>query len=324
MKIFQKPVEKKETFRVAVTGFGSCVLKDNSLSVNTETEPEVMPWLLNRKMFKFMGKQDALAVVGCGRALERAGLLGQTSGTDTGLFLSVGYIPFERETINEVTELSTLNGEFSSLQFSNQVMSHFNPLITFKCLPNMPIFHTSLNFGIQGRYFISYPGVGQFYAALETAISSLENGESKVALVGGAADQNNFLVAHHFSRLGHGVEYNLVDTAGFLCLEGFDAAKARNARIYAVLENFTSIYKTFDILSEMPVHEEKFLAGNTTLAPERPLTPRQVDYFGPASLVLGLEKAIAKKSSSPYRHSAQTIDGFQLDSTWQLMGDIEA
>ena len=77
-----------------------------------------------------------------------------------------------------------------------------NPLLTFRCLPNMPAFHVSINFDLQGPYLVTYPGAGQLYAALEEARVALETGAIDVALVGGVAHQRNFLVEHHVRRLG--------------------------------------------------------------------------------------------------------------------------
>ena len=44
-----------------------------------------------------MGPQEALAVVAAGRALESAGLAGKALGERAGLYLAVGYIPFEAQ-----------------------------------------------------------------------------------------------------------------------------------------------------------------------------------------------------------------------------------
>ena len=57
-----------------------------------------------RKNRKFMGLQDDLAVVAAGRALESAGLADATLGERAGLYLAVGYIPFERADIDSLME----------------------------------------------------------------------------------------------------------------------------------------------------------------------------------------------------------------------------
>ena len=164
-----------------------------------------------------MGKQDQLAVIAAGLAAKSAGMSDEDLRMKTGLYLCVGYIPFERQEIETIAKNSSSNGEFSMELFSTKGFEEVNPLLTFRCLPNMPIFHVSLNLNIQGPYFITYPGAGQFYLALEQAVFALESREIDYALVGGVADQNNFLVQHHFQRLGFDAS-QLLDAAGFLCL----------------------------------------------------------------------------------------------------------
>src|SRR5207253_861874 len=96
--------------------------------------------------------------------------------------------------------------------------------------PNMPTFHVSVNFDVQGPYFVTYPGPGQFYLALEAACTALAEGEVDVALVGGVAHQRNYLVRYHFSRLELPVAAeDLQDAAGCLVLERAGAARARGA-----------------------------------------------------------------------------------------------
>ena len=54
-----------------------------------------------------------------------------------------------------------------------EAFAALNPLLTFRCLSNMPAFHVSVNFDVQGPYFVTYPGAGQLYLALEEAVDAL-------------------------------------------------------------------------------------------------------------------------------------------------------
>ena len=67
------------------------------------------PFLRLRKLRKFMGRQDDLAVVAAGRALASASLAAPL-GERCGLFLTVGYIPFEADDIARLLDAS-LEGE---------------------------------------------------------------------------------------------------------------------------------------------------------------------------------------------------------------------
>ena len=165
-------------------------------------EADPREFLANRKNRKFMGRQDDLAVVAAGRAL---GSLARVDPERTGLYLVVGYIPFEESDIESLVASSIVEGRFSMAAFSTKGLDAVNPLLTFRTLPNMPAFHVSMNFDVQGPYWVGYPGAGQFYLALEEAVAALESGSIDRAVVGGVADQSNFLVRHHHRvRLGGG------------------------------------------------------------------------------------------------------------------------
>jgi 3-oxoacyl-(acyl-carrier-protein) synthase len=218
---------------IALRGIGTIVVPPEA---SFSSSVDVLPWLKSRKMRKFMGKQDQLAVIAAGLAAREAGLSEDDLRSRTGIYLCVGYIPFERAEIEVIARNSTRNGQFSMELFSTKGFEEVNPLLTFRCLPNMPIFHVSLNLNVQGPYFITYPGAGQFYIALEQAILSLQSGEIEYALVGGVADQNNFLVQHHFERMGFGSE-KFFDAAGFLCLKNEAGSSERKLLNWSIKYN---------------------------------------------------------------------------------------
>jgi 3-oxoacyl-(acyl-carrier-protein) synthase len=269
---------------VVATGLGA-------LRSHGGLQGEVLPWLKSRKMRKYMGKQDELAVIATGEALRCAGLQQAPDPARVGLYLCVGYIPFERADIDALALPSIRDGAFSMELFSTVGIEQVNPLLTFRCLPNMPIFHVSLNFGIRGPYFVTYPGIGQLYLALERAACALRAGEIDQALVGGVADQNNFLVEYHFSRL-HGSPAARCDAAAVICLERRADAERRGARAMAELLELDIRYQAHDPL-----------AGRCADLME--------DEFGPASLGLALH------GGKP-AHEARTRDGFAVRSKWRL------
>ena len=66
----------------------------------------------------------------------------------------------------------------------------------------MPAFHVSLNFDVQGPYVVGYPGIGQFYLALEEACAALDVAARSTSRWSAASPiSDNFLVEHHFSRI---------------------------------------------------------------------------------------------------------------------------
>ena len=194
-------------------------------------------------------------------------------------------------------------------RFSRDAVTTVNPLLAFRCLPNMPIFHITANFGIQGPYFISYPGVGQFYLALEQAKTMLMNGDIDLALLGGVADQLNFLVKRHFSRLSFQGE--LLDGAGFLCLERESDAKRRGANILMRPLKTVLSYQAPDLLERVPDFREttSFNAN----------TRESGDYQGPGTLVFQMADQIKSGGSGRLTHKVDTFDGISALSEWSLI-----
>lgn len=271
------------------TGVGACVPASRA-----GLRDEVLPWLKSRKMRKYMGKQDELALIAAGEALGNA-KVEVGDGSRIGVYLCIGYIPFERADIDAITAGSLRDGQFSMEQFSTVGIEQVNPLLTFRCLPNMPAFHVSLNLGLRGPYFVTYPGIGQFYLALEAAASALCAGEIDYALVGGVADQRNFLVEYHFSRLASVPGIERRDAAAVLCLETRAHAADRRAPRRAELIDFDLGYEPHDPLATPPFEFD-----------DHPL--------GPATLACALNDA----ATGELAHAARTRDGFFVGSRWSV------
>ena len=264
-------------------------------------ECDSTPFLKSRKLRKFMGRQDELAVVAAARAVEAAALP-STLGERSGVYLSVGFIPFERADLDVLVDASILNGAFSMERFSTTAFRTLNPLLTFRCLPNMPAFHVSLNLDIQGPYWVGYPGIGQFYVALEEAAAALAERAIDVALVGGVADQDNFLVQHHFGRIDHPVDPDaLRSAAGFIVMERRADAERRGVREKARLVRCDLRYCPADPFGPSDAHEERTSSSGGAA-------------LGPASLAVALSTAPAGVLS----HSVRSRDRFLASSEWEI------
>ena len=263
------------------------------------------PFLRLRKLRKFMGRQDDLAVVAAGRALESAALA-PPLGERCGLFMAVGYIPFEAEEIRRLLDASVDGRRFSMTRFAANAFGAVSPLLTFRVLPNMPAFHVSLNFDIQGPYAVSYPGIGQFYVVLEEALAALESKAIDVALVGASADQRNFLVEHHFSRIAPPVDASeLVNAAAFMTIERAADAAARGAPPRARLTSYRLEYTPVDPFGDTTPAE--CVTRDGACVGER-------RHFGPASLAV----ALAETRCGQLTHEARTRDAFRAESTWEI------
>ncbi|HLY74375.1 MAG TPA: hypothetical protein VKU80_09675, partial [Planctomycetota bacterium] len=189
----------------------------------------------------------------------------------------------------------SLEGQtFSMRRFSTEGYNAVNPLLTFRCLSNMPAFHVSANFDIQGPYFVTYPGPGQFYVALEEARAALEAGRVDVALVLGVAHQQNFLVRHQFGRV-EPPQTRLADAAGCVVLEPADRAAGR---IRGRLLKCDLSYQPADPFESSVVPSETGADGS----------------MGPASLPV----ALAAAAPGRLRHELRSRDGFVASSVWSL------
>ncbi|MCA9646536.1 MAG: hypothetical protein H6718_35175 [Polyangiaceae bacterium] len=277
-----------------------------------ETAPLAKPtqFLKERKSLKYMGLQDQLAVLVAGRALERSNLLGQEFGDRCGLYLAVGYIPFEEPDIAPVLAASMQGSEFSLEKFSKEGYTRAHPLLAFRCLPNMPAYHVAANFGISGPYSVVYPGGGQLYQALEQALDDLQEERVDWALVGGVAHQRNFLVEHHMRRQLPSVGADkLRDAASMLLLRrGTATSRCR------LLETQVA-YSPFDPLQEVPPATDELSLGDDFRAVWG-ATEGALEV-GPASLGIALSELLAGNGGQ-LTHRASTREGIRAMSRWEL------
>jgi 3-oxoacyl-(acyl-carrier-protein) synthase len=243
-----------------------------------------------------MGPQDEMAVVAAGAALKEAGLTSDL-GARAGVYFAVGFIPFERAAIDDLLAGSTDERGFSMQRLSTTGYGNLNPLMTFRCLSNMPAFHMSLNFDIQGPYFVTYPGAGQFYLALEQALMALATDAIDVAVVGGVAHQKNFLVEQHFARVQPPAA-RLEDAAGCVILERATRAEKRSVAVRARLEDYRIDYRAHDPLEEA-------LVSNETGA-------------DPAMGAASLPVALCSSQSGALHHELRSRDGIHAVSSWSI------
>lgn len=322
----------RERGPLAVTGLGLVLVPPGHPDPTERGGPlDVTECLRDPRMRKFMGKQDRLAVRAARQALGDAGLADEVPATRTGLYMAVGYIPFERRDIDVLTTHSLEGGEFSMTRFSQVAFKKVHPLLTFKVLPNMPIFHVSLNHGIQGPYHVGYPGPGQLYGALDRAWAALVRGDVDVALVGGVADQQNFLVRHHFARLpalaGWPGPDRRPDVASFMVLERPRDAAARGGRVHLELEELEMSYQAPEHAAgvETPAEDLQVVEDGAPEgghpAPGPWLEGIPAGALGPASLPALLANATAGAGEvdrpSGYVHRLRARDGVRASSRWR-------
>lgn len=263
-------------------------------------------FLRQRKSRKFMGVQDDLGVLVAGRALARAGLTRAELGERAGLFAVIGYIPFEKSDIAPVLAASLDGERFSMQRFSNGGFQRAHPLLTFRCLPNMPAYHVSQNFDVRGPYFVSYPGPAQVYAALEEACCALEEERVDVALLFAVAHQRNFLVEHHFNRIEPPLASDsLRDVGACLVLERDSTAR----HPLLALQRFEHGYEPRAALAPGQAETESFDGIDL---------PAQA-ALGPAGLLCALAHATERGTGGDVVHRLSARDGISARSHWQVL-----
>lgn len=191
---------------VYIYGVGEVLgIPGESINISNEVQECLQQNSKDKKSLKFMAKQDQLALLAANRAMNASNLIGKVQSlnqSDVGIYLTVGVLPFEKDQIHSLAINSILDKKFSPDLFSGKALPNINPLLTFKCLPNMPLFHISYNLNIYGRYYITYPEIGQAVKTLDRAVQDIRSRKIQCALVGAVADRNNFLVEQYRTKFG--------------------------------------------------------------------------------------------------------------------------
>ena len=124
-----------------------------------------MPLLKDRKTIKLMAKQDRMALAAAAGALRRAELSESDRRDRTGVYAAVGALAFDEEELQMLAGLCIDDGRVDAFRSAAHVYHAMNPLTTFKCLPNMAVFHISVNLNEWGP-ISSLPGYRQWHSAL--------------------------------------------------------------------------------------------------------------------------------------------------------------
>lgn len=224
-----------------------------------ELDKLVIEHLKNKKDKKLLSKQDKLALISASSAFKK-----QSENIDKdriGIYFAVGTLPFEDKHLTKLARFSQEDGEFSYQKFSSDGFDSMNPLLTFKCLPNMPLFHISYNLEITGRYMMTYPGHNDFTESLSKAYDDLREGLIDQAIVGVSCDQNNILVKHHIHRSFKCHESDIVDST---C--SFVLTKKLPVSGDIVLESVNTKYLPFSPLDHPKVSHDGSFYGPSALA----------------------------------------------------------
>jgi hypothetical protein len=222
---------------LSILGFASLTL---SADTDEQQTFDIRPLLRERKSLKYMARQDRMATYAALKAVEQCAVDIRENGEQTGVYFAIGRIPFDQHPLDVLYEKSVEEGELSMYRFATDALPSLNPLLTFKCLPNMPAYHVSYNLQARGPYFVTYPGPGQWFQALQQAADDLLSGRVRFAIVGAVADQLNPLVRHHTQRTAPATVPQLVDAASVLILGNYAEGEQAQATIRGLSLSYTA------------------------------------------------------------------------------------
>lgn len=188
-----------------------------------------------RKDLKLMARANRLAVAAACLAMEDAGLDPDAADlVDCGLMLGVGREPGNlRDIIPALVHSKGPDGRISLDRLIDEGMGWMNPLSSLKTLPNMSLAHVAIRLGAMGPSQTRCTGPEAGLDALAEAVRTLHEGRAPMVVAGGSDTRVSFTDRLVALRLGK--EAPSSEAAAIFVLEPLDAAKARGARIRAVL-----------------------------------------------------------------------------------------
>jgi 3-oxoacyl-[acyl-carrier-protein] synthase II len=199
---------------------------------------------LDGKILRIMSRDAVFAAAAAKLAIRDAGV---KIGTDyapeqVGLFGATGLSGIAFEEVSQLVRHSARpDGTFDPQLFGEVALKRILPTLSFKILTNMPMCFISIFENIQGVNAIYNPWEGQGGHAVLAGVNAIRDGDAECCLVGGCEVKTSILglISLH--------QHGLLEVAGaggvipaegaaFLVLEKESRARARDARMYAVIE----------------------------------------------------------------------------------------
>lgn len=277
------------------------------------------PYVSQRKWVKYMSATTQFAVWAAGRALEQAGLLGDSPAcrearASSALYIATGPIAFEAEDVLPALAIAQDDQHALDLEaLGARGLPACSPMMPFQTLLNMPMGIVSMVYGICGANLILYPNSRQATGALELAIRGIAHGRFDRALVGGSAQLTSLLPLLSLAERGllapsleSAVPFSPAhqgwapgDGAAFLVLEAEAAQRSRGVKALARIA--TASQGAVDGAVCTGTHDRAsdalLLDRLTALSPERPIQPISLDsvsgYWGAAAMPFAVGVGVA-------------------------------
>lgn len=230
-------------------------------------------FITNRRTLRTMTRNDQFALSGAALAVQDSGLAGYAGSEGERAALYIGgdkEIADPNHLIDAVLDARNEDGSVDMLRFGAAAMSQAYPLFYVEGLQAAALFYISQAYGLKGAntYFA---GTAESSAvAVGTAYRAIRRGEANTAVAGGFSDAVSWWNVSKMDALGVLSERNdlggaacrpydrdrdgavMGEGAAFVLLETYEAAQARDARIYAEITGFGSASDAYKLLTPHP------------------------------------------------------------------------
>jgi 3-oxoacyl-[acyl-carrier-protein] synthase II len=294
----------EETWKAVVagrTGIGPLSLFDAS-SLHTQIGAEILDFdplaFTDRRTLRMMTRNDQLALAGASVAITDSGIDLETVDANRAALFCGGN--------KEISKPSSLldgalvardeDGKASYAKLGAEAASAFHPLFFVEGLQAASLFYISAGFGLKGAntYFAGTADAG--ITAIGRAYRAVKRGEADVAIAGGFDDAVSWWTMSKMDTLGVLSDHNelgaaacrpydvhrsgsvLGEGSAFVVLEREDAAKARNAPVYAEVSGFGSGFDAYALLTPHPQGRGLVHAMRGALR-EAGSAPEDIDYI---------------------------------------------
>ena len=249
----------------------------------------------DRKLLKFASRAHRFALAAAGEALRDAGIEPSTStGHRWGCTVGAGMMGVSFSELQAVHACCARDGEFKpNALLDNRLLA--DPVAFCRSQTNSGLALLTRHFGIRGYATAVHTACASGGQALGTALKVIRRGHADFMLAGGYDSMLNPTGLSSFCLLGtlstdndtperasrpFDVTRNgfvLGEGAGFLVLEEWNAARARDARIYAEFAGDGNSLSSYRITDSHPSGDGPIQAMQQALADAR-VAPDALDY----------------------------------------------
>ncbi len=201
----------------------------------------------DNKIIRFMSEETKFGVCALILCIEDSGVIVNETyqDGDIALYAGTGSSGIEFDYIENLLDNSSndITGQFDPVKFGEIGLQRLNPLTSFKILPNMPPSVAAIVSGIKGGNLIFNPWEGSALLALNEAYYEIKSGREKIVYCGGSdckTHSDAFIAFTEYGLLDNN-DTVLSEGSSYICLEDYESAGKRGAKIYCKIRGVTNL-----------------------------------------------------------------------------------